>query len=33
MGMPTATSDVQICNVALTRLGNERVLTALTQAN
>jgi hypothetical protein len=31
--MPTATSDVQICNIALTRLGNERVLTALTQAN
>lgn len=31
--MPTATSDVAICNLALTKLGNDRVLTALTQAN
>jgi hypothetical protein len=31
--MPTATSDVAICNIALTRLGNDRVLTALSQAN
>lgn len=31
--MPTVTSEVELCNLALARLGNDRQLTALTDAN